>query len=122
MSKTRHPDPAMSFLFSDPPLGGFPDSNLLIGTGFEVGGVYESWGFVVYRKKDYADGRWKLESVATGRTIQAATDRAREVLRREFYEDGGREKCWRCGVNEMAAIQHVGDEKRPVCMDCMVQM
>lgn len=121
MSQTRKADPAGSFLYADPPLGGFPDSSLLIGTAFEVGGSYENWGFVVYRKKDYADGRWKLETVAAGRTIQAATDKARDRLRREFHKNDQKEKCWRCGVNEKAAIQHVDGEKRPVCIECMVR-
>lgn len=40
------------FLFINPLGGGFPDKNITMGVDFEVGGAYETWGWIVYRNGD----------------------------------------------------------------------
>ena len=122
---------AYDLLFGEPPLGGFPDSTLFIGTEFEVGGCYETWGFVVKRREWHEggkDGLCKLKTIATHRTLGGVCEKAREVLRGEFKESsvgsGGQtgEKCYRCGENEMAMYHTVDGENKPLCMVCFTKM
>lgn len=51
----------------------FPDSNLYIGTAFEVGGAYENWGFVV-RRWDTVKKEFKL--IATHRNLKGVIEKA----------------------------------------------
>lgn len=63
----------------------FPDSTLFIGTGFEIGGTHEDWGFGIFRKS----GK-ELKLLASGRTIYEAIEKAKVILKctHEYDERG----------------------------------
>jgi len=68
----------------------FPDSTLFIGTGFELGGAYEDWGFGVFR--------WTKEGmqcIASGRSLADAIIKARDrlVCEHEWDDRGWCSKC-----------------------------
>jgi hypothetical protein len=67
-----------------PPTNGFPDSTLMIGVEFEIGGAYENWGFGVYRVRYEKDGLYSKKIIASGRSLETAIKNAREVLTREM--------------------------------------
>lgn len=95
------------FLYSNPPLGGFPDSSLRLGVEFEVGGAYEDWGFVVERKG---------KTVASGRTLEQAMQKARVNLKEEFAKDQTAEKC-HCGNAMMIYRQNKDGTRTPLCQE-----
>lgn len=67
-----------------------PDSSLFIGTGFEIGGTYEDWGFGVFRFKD-----GKMNCIAAARTIEDAIKKAQDKLSCDhiWEENGWCNKC-----------------------------
>lgn len=68
----------------------FPDSTLFIGTGFELGGAYEDWGFGVFR---WTKGG--MQCIASGRSLTDAITRARDrlVCEHEWDDRGWCSKC-----------------------------
>jgi hypothetical protein len=72
----------------------FPDSTLFLGTGFEIGGTHEDWGFGIYRKR--GDGTMVL--LGSGRTIYKAIIKAKKILKCEHdYDERG--WCKNCGTH-----------------------
>lgn len=59
----------------------FPDSTLFIGTGYEIGGAYEDWGFGVFK---LIDG--KLTEISSAKTLDSAIAQARMRLQAELEE------------------------------------
>jgi len=67
-----------------------PDSSLFIGTGFEIGGTHEDWGFGVFKFKD-----GKMNLLASGRTPEIAITKTQELLACDHvWEDNG--WCHKC--------------------------
>jgi len=93
------------FLYWNPPLGGFPDSKLRIGVGFEVGGAYENWGYVVEQNG---------KTITTGRTLDETLTRARYILKKNYDEADSDHKC-SCG-NEGMIVNN--DTKEWLCTEC----
>lgn len=67
-----------------------PDSSLFIGTGFEIGGTYEDWGFGVFK---YSNNKMNL--IASGRTIEEAITKAQKlfICDHEWGDNGWCNKC-----------------------------
>lgn len=122
VKRDRAFDHASDFLYSNPELGGMPDQQYCIGIEFEVGGAYEDWGFVVYRKV-YKDKQKHLEPLATGRNLESAIYSARKKIRQEFEEKEDKsDLCYRCQKNKMAVTHRVGKENKPLCLDCFTKI
>lgn len=70
----------------------FPDSTIYIGTGFEIGGTYEDWGFGVYQfqpsQKDEKTGQtlFTKKLIAEGRTIEQAINKAIQYYKDKDYD------------------------------------
>lgn len=79
---------ASDFLYWNSLTGGFPDSNILIGVEFEVGGAYEDWGFIIYRKEYVKETGMKtgekpqftMTAIASGRNLRTAIENARKAV------------------------------------------
>jgi hypothetical protein len=73
----------------------FPDSTLFIGTGFEIGGTHEDWGFGVYKKRGT-----EMILIGQGRGILEAINEAKKRLKCEHdYKDNGWCKL-NCGTHK----------------------
>lgn len=67
----------------------FPDSTLYIGTGFEIGGTHEDWGFGVFKKTE-----GKMILIGQGRDIISAINMAKTRLKCQHeYNEHGWCKC-----------------------------
>lgn len=80
--------------FFEPPVGhwrfgAFPPDSLLISEAFEVGGTYETWGWIMY-EKSYVDGSampghggavYRLKTFASARTLPKLLEQAEMRMR-----------------------------------------
>jgi len=72
----------------------FPDSSLFIGTGFEIGGTHETWGFGVFKKVND-----KMITISEGRDILSAIEKAKKVFKCEHDYDKFN-RCNKCNTHK----------------------
>lgn len=110
-------EPVRDFLMRHPPHGGMPDSRIRIGVEFEVGGCYETWGWIVERLEYVSESCpscWQRRTLGTGGTLEHAIAKATETILKEL-EASKVEKCW-CG-KATAIHQTINGENVPFCSE-----
>ena len=73
-------------LYGDPPTG-FPDDSLSVRVAFEVGGAYETWGWLVERKEyDSAKKEYYTVTVACHKYLDECLKLARAAIKKRLSE------------------------------------